>query len=561
MAKKLSFMLTMVALFACLFALSVSAEVVTYDDITRTKITVSTDDLVVFDDGFTCPSAYICKDQTDLSLDFSAITEKTGKSYTVANVKELDIPEGIKSIAQYFFSKNTTLVKCSIPASTTTLNQCIFQEATALEELVMEHTEDSELDHFPNWMVWGCTSLKAFSMPDCITKMTGIGQFNGCKSMTALYLSKNLVSIDSGAGGTASFGNNPKMFFVNEPFTYDNIPTEKPRVYYFPSKLTSLPSGGEVFKNSTNLNDVLVFPAGVTSIANGWAFNGANAISIVFLGDMVNVSTTGNAWNSGITLYFCNEADKSASDLTGLGGNPKKVYCHADGNTTHLLEKTVSTEADCVNNKKEASLCFCGTEFSKQEVENTALGHEYDVAKGAIDLGIVYAEGFFKAGVHSIDCARCDVVENASVKPIFHWVGYSAKTFGDEKAFGQQYVINQKELGDYKAYVESQGDIFSYGVVAAGASSAGKPLSVVGNEVVNKEGAQSICFDQLSYDAFFMNISGIDAGSLDVALMCCAYVRVGDEIVYLDNNQTVDTVELTSFAMIDAIVNPKEDIA
>ena len=191
---------------------------------------------------------------------------------------------------------------------------------------------------------------------------------------------------------------------------------------------------------------------------------------------------------------------------------------------------------------------------------------EIELVKGVphnVVTTLVYENGFFKAGVKTVACTNdgCQLCNEEALKPIFYWVGYSAKTFGEEKAFGQQYVINQAELGDYKAYVESQGKTFSYGVVAAGSSSAGQPLSVVGNEVVNKEGAQSICFDQLSYDAFFMNISGIDAGSLDVALMCCAYVRVGDEIVYLDNNQTVDTVELTSFAKIDAIVNPKEEIA
>ena len=150
MKKKLLLILSMVALFVMVFAFSVSAEVTTYVDApTKNIVQVSAEDIVLFDDGFSCPSAYICKDQTGLSLDFSWINGKTGKSYTVANVLELDIPQGTTFIGQYFFNKNTTLKKCSIPDSVTTIQQCMFQQATALEELVMEHDEDDELKEFP----------------------------------------------------------------------------------------------------------------------------------------------------------------------------------------------------------------------------------------------------------------------------------------------------------------------------------------------------------------------------------------------------------------------------
>ena len=581
MKKKIILMLTLVLMLSCLLVITANAEFVTYDDApTKTNIEVRNDDVVVFDDGFSCPSAYIFKDSKTTpdgswslafnnATDFSYINGKTGKAYTFANVVELDIPQGITYVGKYSAYKSTTLKKVSFPDSVTTLGVCIFEGATGLEECVFEHNENSDLTTIPAYMFSSNTNLKALSLPDCVTTITGTNVFSKCTGMTAVYLSKNLTSIINCGGGTgrgdlSTFDNCPKMYLVNEPFTYDNIP-EKPSVYYFPKGLNEF-DNNSIFRGCNQLNDVLVFGTEFKSILNTYTFEKAGTQKIVFLGDMETVvcqywfsETNGKHYTD---IYFANPADKSASDLALTQQNGQViVYCNADGNTTHLLEKTVSTEADCVNNEKVASLCFCGAEISKQEVEGSALGHEFDVTKGAIDLGIVYAEGFFKSGIHSYDCARCDVIENAPVKPIFHWVGYSAKTFGDEKAFGQQYVINQAELGDYKAYVESQGDIFSYGVVAAGASSAGQPLSVAGNEVVNKEGAQSICFDQLSYDAFFMNISGIDAGSLDVALMCCAYVRVGNEIVYLDNNQTVDTVELTSFAKIDAIVNPKEEIA
>ena len=450
MKKTVLFISAMVAL-ACLFAISISAEVTTYDDApAKTVLQVSTNDVAVFDDGFVCPSAYICKDQTGLSLDFSWINGKTGKAYTVANVVELDIPQGTTFIGQYYFTKNTTMKKCSIPDSVTKMEQCVFQQATALEELVMEHDENDGLTEFSNWTVWGCSSLKAFSMPDCVTAMTGVAQFNSCTNLKALYLSKNLVSINSGAGNTASFGFCPNLFFVNEPFTYDNVPTEKPEVYYFPSGLTSLPSGGELFKNSTSLNDVLVFPTGVTELANGWAFCNSNAVSVVFLGDMVNVSTTGNAWNNGITIYFCNEADKSAADLTGLGANCKKVYCYGDGNTSHIKELSKTTEATCTLPAMSADYCFCGQPFGTATEFAPALGHDF--ANGTVTY--TFGETVYDNVSSCTACAReCGVTNDlVDVGAIMIEKGYSSCDIGGIKSFTRGYTVKADLLAAYEEY-------------------------------------------------------------------------------------------------------------
>ena len=114
MKKKLLIMLAVVSMLVCIFAISVSAKTVTtidgkevtvttYDDApAKTNITVSTDDVVVFDDGFCCPSAYVFKDnKTKMwdgngngaindALDFSFVNGKREKTYTLANITEFD---------------------------------------------------------------------------------------------------------------------------------------------------------------------------------------------------------------------------------------------------------------------------------------------------------------------------------------------------------------------------------------------------------------------------------------------------------------------------------------
>lgn len=107
MKKKIFLITVMAAMLVCIFAISASAEVVTYGDApTKDNLTASTDDVVVFDDGFTCPSAYIFKDTVTVaegshtgenglknSVDFSYINEKTGKIYDISRIVELIFPK------------------------------------------------------------------------------------------------------------------------------------------------------------------------------------------------------------------------------------------------------------------------------------------------------------------------------------------------------------------------------------------------------------------------------------------------------------------------------------
>ena len=167
---------------------------------------------------------------------------------------------------------------------------------------------------------------------------------------------------------------------------------------------------------------------------------------------------------------------------------------------------------------------------------------------------------FFSSVNLSSVCENCATVEfNETLSAPFNWVGYSAKTFGDAKGFGQQYVINQSALTRYIEIMTSRGVTVTYGVVAAGTSSAGQPLEIVDGVVTDKAGAESICFNQIKYDAFFMNITGIDNANLDANLVCCAYVQLGEEIVYLDDNQAKDTAGFLTYNIVAGLPETKGD--
>ena len=127
MKKKILLALAILSIFSCIFAISVSA-VTIYDDApVRKNIEVRVDDVVVFDDGFSCPTAYVFKDQNSIAngkwgspsiagaFDFTYINGKTGKNYTFENVVELDFPQGLTTIGEYWRTRLQTSKRCQFP--------------------------------------------------------------------------------------------------------------------------------------------------------------------------------------------------------------------------------------------------------------------------------------------------------------------------------------------------------------------------------------------------------------------------------------------------------------
>ena len=152
-----------------------------------------------------------------------------------------------------------------------------------------------------------------------------------------------MEAIYAGDNNFATFYKCKNMYFVNEPFTSDNIPAE-PDVYYFPAGLNHIE--GETFDGS-RLNDVVIFPAGFTSVSNGYAFEGVTSKSgtpiIIFMGDMETVTI--KDW--GVSkIYFCNPADVDYASA-GAPNDSRMVFCYGKDNTSHIAEKQMDVEASC----------------------------------------------------------------------------------------------------------------------------------------------------------------------------------------------------------------------
>ena len=284
--------------------------------------------------------------------------------------------------------------------------------------------------------------IESFCIPEGVTALPD-RMFENCSSLSAVYLPSTLTAIYSGGNNFATFYRCTSLYFVNEPFTSDNIP-EEPEVYFFPAGLTLLQS--ETFDGS-RLNDVVVFPAGVTELTSGFTFEGCTSKSgtptVVFLGDMTSVVI--RTW--GVSkVYFCNPADVDAASA-GASNDGRLVFCFAEGNTSHVKALSKSTDATCELPSMVADYCFCGQFIPGSEVtEGTPLGHNYT---GAISYAFttVYENGE-KCTVCVNNCGK-DLVE--VLAPVYTELGYSACTFGTDKySITNGYKIDRESLALYE---------------------------------------------------------------------------------------------------------------
>ena len=552
MKKKIFLMLAVMSMLVCIFAISVSAATVkydgkeytvtTYDDVVeKTNINVNnTSDVVIFADGFCCPTAYVFKDQNyagsknvgdgRYAFDFSYINAKTEKTYEFADIRKLDIPQGVTKLAQRAFQNITTLVEVSIPSSVTTMEFSIFEGSTGLKRCTFEHSENDGLTYLGDWMFSNCTNLEALSIPDCVTKIEGRCFIRECTNLTAMYLSKNLVSFPyTGSNSNeAPFNNNTKMYLVNESFTYDSIPA-KPEVYYFPSGLSSENMTGCYFRCCSNLNKVLVFGTGVTSMPCNHYFEAAGNETVVFLGDMTTVSATSNWPWSTKNIYFANENDKSAADLETLNISSSKqrsFFCHAADNTTHLSDPrkaVITKEPNCVDNAWENTYCFCGAYMGEVEIENSNNGGKHDLENATV-VNISY-DKLTSAGTKVLKCPKCgdDSVAGGEAPALFICLGYSAPENGNG-GIVMGFTVNNVAIAEY---VEITGKTLKYGVFVASQDRLGDN-DVFGEDGTTAEGVINAEIKNHKFTAFELKIVGFTDTHKDVKLAMGAYVAVTD---------------------------------
>ena len=517
------------------------------------------------------------------------------------------LPEGLETIGYGMFS-SSTVQAVYIPDSVTTIGDtAMFGQCSKLEYVRFSN----QLTYIPNSMFEGCKSLKAISFPDSITHIN-YKALRNCTSLQAVYLPAGLEILgkenyDGNDGG--AFYQSPNVYFVNEPFDVFNgtqllgdsfVMPEKPQVYYMPEGLRVL--GSSEFQNCNKLNDVIVFPAGVTSAANPKTTQGAffgigsgrtTSVSLVFLGDMDEIIIRQNDSSYfNVNFVFVNPADLDLNSVTfivGSANNKKQTNSYAyfcksgisydmssfvaknattytiletdytktvytEENQPHFADpkKTATVDATCISNKALVTYCFCGDECGREDVENTALGHSHTVF---VDL--VYTN-YSNEGYYSYKCERCDDVNNDKSAPaLFTCLGYSAPEDG-RGGIAIGFTINNVAIKEYK---EATGKTLKYGVFAVVKDKLGN------NDVFAEDGtvADGVINADIAdeFVAFELKIEGFTDKYKATKLAIGAYVAVTEdeatEYFYMQSGTPLENEKYCFVSYNDIVSTPSTD--
>ena len=416
MKRKLLLAVVIMAVLLCLFAVSVSA--------------VETIDGLTYDFAGSPKTARLTNANKACTLETviipETVTASDGIAYTVTE------------IYQSAFEGNKAIKYLSLPSTITKISPAAFKDCTNL--LFVDFNDNQNDIDFNNWgHFFGCTSLKAVSMPDNVDYITN-RMFAKCTSLQAVYLPSATVTIESnGYGDSGAFSACNNMYFVNEPFdvrdengdfytatTFD-MP-ERPDVYFFPSNLQKLydRDNGVGFSQCYSLNPVMVMP---TSLTKMWINDGVfyecgatgNTFTIVFLADMTDVRI-GMRENraKGISYVFANSADKTLNDVNivdtspsytpNFGGTETIYFCHSNksfklfnlgganddttytetnvatkyvNSTVHIANpnKSTTVKPTCITAGYTEGECFCGAGMDRVNIDPTnehIYGTDYD---------------------------------------------------------------------------------------------------------------------------------------------------------------------------------------
>ncbi len=482
---------------------------------------------------------------------------------------KLTNPLTIDAYAAQSCSKITGI---KFPATTVSIGKNAFQNCTGLKGIDLP----DEVTTIGNDAFYGCSGMTYFNVgANSKLKTIGNAAFSGCSKIEGVYLPDCFESFGTDTGsGRGSFNGCSKIWFKNSADE-----TTKPDVYYFPSSLTGTIIG-EQFKNCKVINSVLVLPSSVTGVAHNYAFNGTGSNTIVFMGDVNELST--NNWST-TKIIFANSADKSSADIATYTNSKTTIFCNADGNTTHMEHPrgVVTVGATCYSNEAVVKSCFCGYEISSTETEGTMLTtHNYvddfdcttcnyceNYGEGKCDKyldaeatehaeahDVIFENGFTCAGVHNTYCSNStckalDAVENLNA--MFTPEGYSYKKNGSA-GISAQFAIDTHSLKTYEKYEGA----LHFGIIIANANHFAEVDAFIENGEItatntagDKSGLQ-VEMATREYERFNCFISGFDVSNAQhtaLGLVIAGYVYGEDgKITYIQKQYETDNDDTTT---------------
>ncbi len=550
MNKRIIIFSTVLSILTCLFVISINAQTTIFDSHEeKTSIAYNESELVVFDDGVAYPSYYIFSDSETFTTDYAWLNEKTGKSYSDANVVELCVPTGITSGG--YFKKDssfTKLLKLNTGKSLQKTNGDFWCNTTITHVTFGEGFTNEGLSTF----FFNGTNVEYVIFDDNSKVTTLPSQFFGSHStLKGIYFGKSITNIGSGTFNKMGSSN---VFLMDTPTS-----TEPREVYYFKSTLTEANFYGFQTNNETT---TWVFPSAVNSLANinidatsnmpkNFVFL-TNTASSVNLSDAIGSSKLNNT-----NLYFPNIESNSAISMsvapntTYFFGDGKKISYNGSWQASvdmteseHIrdIARDEYSAPDCTANGLKKAYCFCGIVTSSETI--LAKGHNHTLKENNITpsrYSYIYENNnYFSNAIEQFECLDCgslylgDEIENSS---LFVNLGYSVPETGDKNSISYSIKVNHANIEKYQS---DFGVTVRYGTVAAVDTALGTPISIKNGEISTK--AKAIAFEMTAtpYVLITIKITNLPQAT---SVNCCAFAIINDKVSYLCDGKTSDEAE------------------
>ena len=408
MKKKILLLAIMVAVLACLFALSVGAKTMTYEGqeveiidnlgdpswyTGDTALAIQDKESVVIlkdaNGNMTAyPSYYIFRFYTEKkdgeftvvrvtwadqkAVDYSFINEKTGKNYESGSIYYMELPYGITTCFgnTAVWGKDAeskpepNVVEIVIPDSVTKIESQSFRRMNNCKKV----TISKNVKTIESWAFCGSPKLETIVFPEGCVVETINNAFSSCTALNSINL-ENCTSLKTLGAGV--FNGCKALRKLALP---DSLETIGDKAFYqigefelasdyLPKNLTTIGThflSGNILKNET-----LYFPEGFTNLSASYHFNDGfkpnTSLTLVFLGKMTNVNIsnvaltyfTSYGTKQPLNLIFAkntyNELGGTFLTATVLNEAEGYIYKYSDGRTPYFEKQGTLTVSLCNN--------------------------------------------------------------------------------------------------------------------------------------------------------------------------------------------------------------------
>lgn len=498
------------------------------------------------------------------------------------SLQSVYIPSTVKKIGGSAFN-NTAIASITLPSALESLDKAAFYNCKSLTHVYnLENTSVT-------WMgesFLGCSSLIYVRLPKGLVtfEANGDGTFRNCSSLTDVgempvtleFIGKNSFA-GSGLSGVLDFSKCTKLTtFQGGTFSSTKIS----KVILSPS-ITDL--GDHTFTSCPNLEEIVGLEFINVPELRGNLIEGKNKVTELRLPISASdgMLEVGNLlWdrpsNAPITVYVANANVKFDGIYYKTGCKINIVYCGDDydkffensptakanvGENIFPVDTEIDTTKHSLTYGNNLCVVFYDGEHAQGEILNQCqfgcgrnCGMVELLENPQHELSKVTAfgeKGYFDVACITESCSICKTVTlNESIEALFVSYGYSMTEveIGGKLSMSQFFGIDKTNL---EKYTTLTGNAFEYGFVV---SSNADPMSEANSGLIAEGKTYITTQNGFKHDYFAVAVVGFTDATLDNALTFCVYVKDGAKVSYLDNGETVETVNMKSYNQIKALL-------